>query len=59
MELLPGQSYAQPATTIIANLTRAAADPLLELVRGGIGGAVIAATLGKPVQSERREPARV
>jgi hypothetical protein len=45
--------------TNVANLTRAVADPLLELVRGGIGGAVIAATLGKLVQTERREPVRV
>jgi hypothetical protein len=45
--------------TNVANLTRAIADPLLELVRGGIGGGVIAASLGKLVQSERRELARV
>jgi hypothetical protein len=45
--------------TNVANLTRAVADPLLELVHGGIGGAAIAYALGKPVQSERREPARV
>ena len=31
----------------VNNLTVAIADPLLELVRGGIGGAVIAAVLGK------------
>jgi hypothetical protein len=29
----------------IANLTRTVADPLLEIVHGGIGGAVIAAVL--------------
>ena len=31
----------------VSNLTAAIADPLLELVRGGIGGAVIAAVLAK------------
>ena len=31
----------------VNNLTLAIADPLLELVRGGIGGAVIAVVLGK------------
>jgi hypothetical protein len=31
--------------TNIANLTRTVVDPLLEIVRGGIGGAVIAAVL--------------
>ena len=31
----------------VANLTVAIADPLLELVRGGISGAIIAAVLGK------------
>ena len=31
----------------VNNLTLASTDPLLELVRGGIGGAVIAAVLGK------------
>ena len=31
----------------ISNLTLTFVDPLLELVRGGIGGAVIAAVLGK------------
>ena len=33
--------------TNIANLTRTVVDPLLEFVHGGIGGAVIAAVLGK------------
>ena len=33
------------ATTNIANLTRTVVDPLLEIVHGGIGGAVIAAVL--------------
>ena len=32
-------------TTNIANLTRTVVDPLLEVVHGGIGGAVIAAVL--------------
>jgi len=31
----------------LSNLTAAIADSLLELVRGGIGGAVVAAVLGK------------
>lgn len=31
--------------TNIANLTRTVVDPLLEIVHGGIGGAVIAAVL--------------
>ena len=31
----------------VNNLTVAIADPLLELVRGGISGAIIAAVLGK------------
>jgi hypothetical protein len=31
----------------IANLTRTIVDPLLELAHGGIGGAVIAAVVGK------------
>ena len=31
----------------VENLTAASVDPLLELVRGGIGGAVIAAVLAK------------
>lgn len=34
-------------TTNIANLTRTVVDPLLEFVHGGIGGAVIAAALGR------------
>ena len=33
-------------TTNIANLTRTVVDPLIEVVHGGIGGAVIAAVLG-------------
>ena len=33
-------------STNIANLTRTVVDPLLEIVHGGIGGAVIAAVLG-------------
>jgi hypothetical protein len=33
--------------TNIANLTRTVVDPLLELVRGGIAGGVIAVVLGK------------
>jgi hypothetical protein len=32
-------------STNVANLTRTVVDPLLEIVHGGIGGAVIAATL--------------
>ncbi len=34
-------------STNIANLTRTVVDPLLEVVHGGIGGAVIAAVLGR------------
>ena len=34
-------------STNIANLTRTIVDPLLEIVHGGIGGAVIAAVLRK------------
>ena len=34
-------------TTNIANLTRTVVDPLLEVVHGGIGGAVIAAVLDR------------
>jgi hypothetical protein len=33
--------------TNVANLTRTIVDPLLEFVHGGIGGAVIAAVLGR------------
>ena len=33
--------------TNVTNLTRAVVDPLLELVRGGIAGGVIAVVLGK------------
>lgn len=41
--------------TNIANLTRTIVDPLLEFVHGGIGGAVIAAALGRisPAGSRR------
>jgi hypothetical protein len=35
------------STTNIANLTRTVVDPLLEAVHGGVGGAVIAAVLGR------------
>lgn len=45
--------------TNTANLTRTVVDPLLELVRGGIGGAVIASSLGRLAESGRRETARV
>jgi hypothetical protein len=45
--------------TNISNLTRTVVDPLLELVRGGIGGAVITAAVGRFAESERRETARV
>ncbi len=36
----------------VSNLTAAIADSLLELVRGGIGGAVIAAVLAKIVGAQ-------
>ena len=34
-------------TTNVANLTRTIVDPLLEIVHGGIGGAVVAAVLAR------------
>jgi hypothetical protein len=40
--------------TNIANLTRTIVDPLLEFVHGGIGGAVIAAVLGRISPAGRR-----
>ena len=40
-------------TTNIANLTRTVVDPLLEIVHGGIGGAVIAAVLRRMPASGR------
>ena len=40
-------------TTNVANLTRTVVDPLLEIVHGGIGGAVIAAVLRKMPASGR------
>jgi hypothetical protein len=40
--------------TNIANLTRTIVDPLLEFVHGGIGGAVIAAVLGRVSPAGRR-----
>ena len=40
-------------TTNIANLTRTVVDPLLEIVHGGIGGAVIAAAFGRMPASGR------
>ena len=41
------------ASTNIANLTRTVVDPLLEVVHGGIGGAVIAAALTRIPASGR------
>jgi hypothetical protein len=38
-------------STNIANLTRTIVDPLLEIVHGGIGGASVAAVIGKPQTS--------
>jgi len=43
-------------TTNIANLTRTVVDPLLELVHGGIGGAVMAFVL-KKMPASGRSPA--
>src|SRR5439155_18611514 len=40
-------------TTNIAKLTRTVVDPLLEIVHGGIGGAVIAAVLKRMSASSR------
>ena len=39
----------------ISNLTATVVDPLLEIVRSGIGGAVIAAVLGRSAASGPRE----
>jgi hypothetical protein len=39
----------------VSNLTRTVVDPLLELVRGGVGGGVIAVVLGRIPESGRRE----
>jgi hypothetical protein len=44
--------------TNIANLTRTVVDPLLECVRGGISGAVIAAVLGWVAAPGRGKTAR-
>ena len=42
--------------TNVANLTRTIVDPLLEIVHGGIGGAVIAVVIGKiPASGGRQE----
>jgi hypothetical protein len=40
------------STSNVANLTRTVVDPLLEIVHGGIGGAVIAAVLAKVAKPE-------
>ena len=39
--------FAFYGSTNIANLTRTVADPLVEIVHGGIGGAAIAMVLGR------------
>jgi uncharacterized membrane protein len=44
--------------TNIANLTRTIADPLLELLRGGIAGGIIAAVLARIAKAEPRAYAR-
>ena len=42
----------------VSNLTRTLVDPLLELVRGGITGAIIAAVLSRIAKPEFRAQAR-
>jgi len=42
------------STTNVANLTRTVVDPLLEIVHGGIGGAVIAGVLSRMPASGRK-----
>jgi len=41
-------------STNIANLTRTVVDPLLEVVRGGVGGAAIGAVLSRMPAAARR-----
>ena len=42
----------------VSNLTRTLVDPLLEFVRGGITGAIIAAVLARIAKPEFRARAR-
>ena|SRR6266850_6270291 len=44
--------------TNMANLTRTVVDPLLELVRAGIAGGIVAVALGKMQGAGRRESRR-
>ena len=52
-----GVDFIRYGMTNVPNLTRTLVDPLLEVVRTGIGGAVIAVVLGRFAKSGRREPA--
>ena len=47
--------FSYYGTTNVPNLTRTVVDPLLEIVHGGIGGAVIALALGKAPASGGRQ----
>jgi len=47
-----GVDFIDYGFTNISNLTATIADPLLEIVRTGIGGAVIAAVLGRFVKRQ-------
>ena len=47
-----GVDFIDYGLTNISNLTATIADPLLEIVRTGIGGAVIAAVLGRFVKRQ-------
>jgi hypothetical protein len=50
-----GVDFIQYGVTNIGNLTATIVDPLLEIVRSGIGGAVIAVVLGRNGQPGARE----
>ncbi len=47
-----GVDFIDYGLTNVSNLTATIADPLLEIVRTGIGGAVIAAVLGRFVKRQ-------
>ncbi len=48
-----GVDFIRYGITNVSNLTATIVDPLLEIVRTGIGGAVIAAVLGRFVKRRR------
>ena len=50
-----GVDFIRYGVTNISSLTATIVDPLLEIVRSGIGGAVIAALLGRNGESGARE----